>query len=163
MPTKYHRKFCKHSHVFVLSSVFFAECATDLVQPADFFFIQAIKAEWENRWNAEVIRRIEMKMWDESREGSGCLVNPGKAFFLRISDAVVRDVSEKRDKDGVLLVRKAMISCGMALNLNGLWEEQYISPEFQEIIAKYRDNFNGAPVTTDHYLEGEATDTDNDT
>lgn len=141
---------------------FFPECATDLVQPADSFVIQAIKAEWKKRWNAEVMHRIEMKMWADAREGSGRLVNPGKAFFLRLAAAVVRDVSERRDKDGVLLVRKAMIRCGMALNLNGLWEEQQLSPELQEIIAKYRDNFNGAPVTTDHDLEGEATDTDND-
>lgn len=71
-------------------------------------------------------------------------------------------MSNNRDKDGVLLIRKAMIRCRMGLNLNGLWEEGQLSQELQAIINKYRENFDGAPVTTNHDLEGEATESDED-
>eukprot|EP00171_Calliarthron_tuberculosum_P010691 IDg10691t1 len=120
---------------------FFPECATDLVQPADSFVIQAIKSEWKKRWNEEVMKRIANKI---------------------MAAEVVRDVSNRRDNDSVLFVRKAMIRCGLGLNLNGPWEEKQLSSELQEIIKKYPDNFDGAPATTDHDLDGEATDRDHD-
>lgn len=106
------------------------------------------------------MKRIELKMWADQREGSGRLVNIGKAYFLKLATAVVRHVSEVRDMDGVLLIRKAMIRCGLGLNINGLWEQEQLSPELQQIFKKYRENFNGAVVTTDHDLDGEVTDTD---
>lgn len=57
---------------------FFPECATDLVQPADSFVIQALKAEWRKLGNEEIMLRIENKMWADAREGSGKILNPGK-------------------------------------------------------------------------------------
>lgn len=36
----------------------------------------------------------------------------------------------------------------MALNLSGVWEELQLSPELQNIIKKNRENFNGAPSST---------------
>ena len=34
----------------------------------------------------------------------------------------------------------------MSLNLNGKWEEDQLSNERQEILAKYRNHFDGEPV-----------------
>lgn len=122
---------------------FFSECATDLVQPADSFVNHAINAEWKKRWNSEVMKLIENKMWSNAWEGLGRLWSPAKAYFLNLAAAVVRDVSQRRDKDGVLLVRKAVICCGLGLDLNGLWEERQLSPVLQKIFKMYRDNFEG--------------------
>lgn len=126
---------------------FFPPCATDLVQPADSFVIQRIKSEWRSRWDKKEMEMISNNMWsDPSR--SGRLVNPGKRYFLQLAADVARSVFQQRDSDGVLFTRKAMIRCGMALNLNGVWEERQLSPELQNIIKKYRENFNGTPVGT---------------
>ena len=39
-----------------------------------------------------------------------------------------------------------MIRTGLALNLNGLWEEKQLSHELQAIIAENRSCFDGEPV-----------------
>jgi len=39
-----------------------------------------------------------------------------------------------------------MIQTGMALNLNGIWEESQLTDQLQQIIAKHRNHFNGEPV-----------------
>lgn len=141
---------------------FFPACATDLVQPADSFVIQRIKAEWRLRWDKKVMDMISNKMWTDPRAGSGRLINPGKQFFLSMAADVVRTVGQQRDKDGILYTRKALVRCGMALNLNGLWEERQLSPELQNIVKKFPENFNGQLVTTNHDLEGEATESDDE-
>lgn len=40
-----------------------------------------------------------------------------------------------------------------------MWEERQFSPNFQFNIKKFQGKINGTPVTTDHYLDGEASDT----
>lgn len=70
-------------------------------------------------------------------------------------------VGEQRDIDNVLYTRKAMIRCNMSLDLNGVWEEMPLSPELQNIVNRYRENFNGEPVHTERDLEGEAIESDN--
>lgn len=52
----------------------------------------------------------------------------------------------KKDADGVLSTREAMIRWGMALNLNSICEERRLSPELQNIIKNYRDKFDGSKV-----------------
>lgn len=54
----------------------------------------------------------------------------------------------QRDKDGVQFARKAMIRCGLALNLNEQWERRQLFLQLQ-IINKYQENFNGTPVNGD--------------
>lgn len=133
---------------------FFPACATDLVQPADSFIIQRIKYEWRGRWDAKLMKMVKENMWTDA-SCSGRLKNPGKRFFLKLAADVNRCVAQQRDSEGVLFTRKAMIRCGMALNLNGIWEERQLSPELQNIINKYRDNFNGTPVGDSRHLECE--------
>lgn len=61
----------------------FLACSAGLVQPVDSFVIQAIKLDWKRRWNKEFIRRVELKMWADAREKSGCVLNHGENFFSR--------------------------------------------------------------------------------
>ena len=81
-----------------------------------------------------------------SPRGSGKIINPGKRFFLKLAVNCVRDVNRQRTSEGITYARKAMIRCGMSLNLNGKWEEDQLSNELQEIVAKYRNHFDGEPV-----------------
>ncbi|KAL3687832.1 hypothetical protein R1sor_014141 [Riccia sorocarpa] len=76
----------------------------------------------------------------------GKLLNPGKTFFLKLAASSVRKVNVMRDKQGVLYTRKAMIRCGLAKNVNGVWEVGQLSPELQEIIRKHKSQFDGIPV-----------------
>lgn len=87
--------------------------------------------------------QIEKGNWVE---GSGNLPNPGKHFFLKLAADAVRDVNRQRDENRLTYVRKAMILCGLALNVNGVWEETQLSPELQAIINKHRVHFDGVPV-----------------
>lgn len=98
----------------------FPELATDLVQPAFFFVMQAIKARWKKRWNAEVLRLIALKMWTDQQECSGRVVSPGESNFLKPSSLFVRHVSEMSDRVEVLLVWREKICCDKGFTLNVL-------------------------------------------
>eukprot|EP00171_Calliarthron_tuberculosum_P003821 IDg3821t1 len=58
-------------------------------------------------------------------------------------------------ENSVSFARKAMVRTGMTLNLNGLWEEEQLFPNLQQIIARHRGHFNGDPVVlTDSSING---------
>ena len=78
--------------------------------------------------------------------GNGKIINPGKRFFLKLAANCVRDVTRKRTSEGITYAREAMIRCGVSRNLNGKWEEEQLSNELQEIVAKFRNHFGGEPV-----------------
>lgn len=123
---------------------YFPANATDLLQPADSFVIQKIKAAWTKRWEqykAEFLRTVG----DFGSFGtkSGAIPNPGKPFFLKIAAQAVRDVNMQRDENGLTYARKAMIRCGLAKQPNGLWEIKQLFPHLQNIIAKHRVYFDG--------------------
>ena len=98
--------------------------------------------------------------WVDWKKGSGKLTNPGKRFFLKLAAAVLRQVENERDEDGVSLVRKAMIGSGMALNLNGQWEVRQLFPHLQAIVSKYNENFQGTPLADSMKLDGEVTESE---
>ena len=50
------------------------------------------------------------------------------------------------DHDGIPLVRKAMIRCGLALNTNGCWEITKLFEHLQDIIQRYPMEFAGSAV-----------------
>jgi hypothetical protein len=50
------------------------------------------------------------------------------------------------DAYGLSFAQKAMIRCGLLLDVNGIWHEEQLTPDLQSIIAKYRDHFNGLLV-----------------
>lgn len=125
---------------------FLPKNATDLCQPTDFFIIQKLKLH--SAING-MLKRSEWwkKMWTSPHTGSGKLLNLGKRFFLKLTADITRDIGSKRDKEGLNYCRKAMIRCGMARNLNGIWEERQLFPHLQEIIKRYRSKFDGEEVT----------------
>ena len=127
---------------------------------ADSFVIQKVKADWRARWDEKRMNMVTQDEWKSWKEGSGKLENPGKRFFLQLAADSVRDVSKQRDSVGVFYTRKAMIRCGMALNLNGQWEVKQIFPHLQEIFKKYEENFKGLPVSDSLALDGEVTESD---
>lgn len=139
---------------------FLPKNATDLCQPADSFIIQQIKTVWRRRWDEKRMDMIKKKQWVDWRSGSGKLTNPGKVFYLKLAADVVREVDNQRDSDGVSLSRKAMMGCGMALNLNGRWEVRQLFPHLQSIVARYPDNFNGTPVADSLELDGAVTESE---
>lgn len=98
--------------------------------------------------------------WVDWKTGSGKICNPGRKCFLQLAAAVVREVSNVREKDGVLYVRKYMIDCGIDLNLNGQWVVQRPFSNLQEIVKKYPNNFNGAPDTDRMELDGAVTESE---
>lgn len=55
-----------------------------------------------------------------------------------------------------------MIRCGMARNLNGMWEEGQLFHHMHEIVQKYRVNFNGESVSDSMCLDGEVTESNDD-
>lgn len=85
-------------------------------------------------------------MAGEWSEGSGKIKNPGKLYFLKLASKAIRAVNAQRDENGLTYSRKAMISMGMALNTNVIWEESQLFPVLQAIIQKHRNHFNGKPV-----------------
>ncbi|ORY50527.1 hypothetical protein BCR33DRAFT_846982 [Rhizoclosmatium globosum] len=123
--------------------------ALDNANPADQWPIQKVKECWTKIWNKEKLRMLEN---EDVSEASGKLKNPGKHFFLRTASQSVKDANSQKDSDGLSYTRKAMIRCGLSLE-NGEWKESMLSKQLQDIINKYRDNFDGTPV--DEVVESE--------
>ena len=58
----------------------------------------------------------------------------------------VQKVNEMRDVAWISYARKAMIRCGLSLDVSGRWHEKQLSPQLQQIIYKYRRHFEDVPV-----------------
>ena len=58
----------------------------------------------------------------------------------------MQDVNSERDAHGVLYARKAMIHCGLLLDVDGIWRIEQLFPHLQEIIHEHRHNFDGEHV-----------------
>ena len=72
--------------------------------------------------------------------------NPDKHCFLKMAAKAVQKVNEMRDAAGISYARKAMIRCGLSLDVSGRWHEKHLSPELQQIICKYRRHFEDVRV-----------------
>ena len=125
-------------------------CATHLCQPADTFIISKIKDAWTRRWEMKKSKLIQDDAWQNHPRGdgqwSGKLLNPGKGFFLQLAADTIEDVNQLIDCDNMSYARKSMIRCGLALGLDGTWTINQLFPHLQEIIAKYRQYFEGLEV-----------------
>jgi len=139
----------------VITELFFLPSnSTHLCQPLDAFIIQNIKEVWRRHWNQEKIRRILNGEWADgvtrSRNmRSGKLRNPGKSYYSKLAAQCVKEVNEMVDENGLSLVRKAMIRCGMSLNTNGKWEKCQLFDHLQDIIRRHPDEFNGTEPTVE--------------
>lgn len=76
-------------------------------------------------------------IWLNRKKKSGILANPVKLFFLKLDKEIARRVNRERDEKGVKYMWKDMIRCGLALNLNRIWEYSQLFPHLQEIIKRY--------------------------
>jgi hypothetical protein len=118
-------------------------CATDKVQPCDSFVISKIKDAWTSLWEQYKFEAIRDGNWADV---SGSIRNPGKTFFLKLAAESVRRVNAMKDSNGIGYARKAMIRCGLSLDITGEWHVKQLSPELQSIVAKHAAHFNGEVV-----------------
>lgn len=117
--------------------------ATHLIQPLDAFIIQKIKEVWHRLWALEKMERLKNGDWADGIRKSGKLQHPGRGYYLKLAARCVSEVNAMKDKDGLPLVRKAMIRCGLSLNTTGKWEKSQLFDFLQDIIRKYPSEFNG--------------------
>lgn len=116
---------------------FFPCNATHFVQLVDSFAIQELKTYWRNECDDYKMNALDKKMWADGMSTSGKQSNIGKRYFLQLATKSFRAIRAQRDTDGVSYARKAMLRCGMALNLNGKWEQMQLLFELQGIIRNY--------------------------
>ncbi|KAE9142817.1 hypothetical protein PF001_g12367 [Phytophthora fragariae] len=106
--------------------------------------------EWRRLWNEKKIELIEGNAWQNKVRSdgvwSGKMKNPGKRYFLTLAAKAVRRVNAQRDKNGLNYARKAMIRCGLSLDVDGKWRVEQLFSHLQEIIRKYPDEFTGKHV-----------------
>jgi hypothetical protein len=121
--------------------------STHLCQPADLMIIQKLKQVWRQEWEAAKLKLAQTRDFsnipNQSGDLSGKLNQPGKSFFLELAERCVRKVSTMKGGDGISIVRKAMIRCGLNKNLNDKWEESQLFLELQAIVSKYREFLDG--------------------
>lgn len=100
---------------------FLPKNATHLCQPLDSFVIKTIKDIWKQKWNTEKYRLIRKKCFNEDLgngyiNASGKLTNPGKKYFLNFEADVIQIANQIVDEDGLNLVQKITMRCGLSLN-----------------------------------------------
>jgi hypothetical protein len=105
---------------------------------------------------------VQSGKWKNGEGSSGKLINPGKRYFLQLAADCIKAVNNMKDKNGLGWSRKAMIRCGLSLGLNGQWGVNQLSPELQEIIKKYFNEFAGIEEPDSASVEVEILSTDSD-
>lgn len=83
----------------------------------------------------------------------GKLPNAEKMCFLKMAENVVRDVHDMRDEADSLYRTKPVVLCWLSLNVNGIWEENQLKPELQNIINKHRFDFENPDAVWRHRLK----------
>jgi hypothetical protein len=132
-------------------------CSTHLCQPADTFIISKIKDAWTKHWEAKKIELIQINTWQNTActdgQWSSKLTNPGKRFFLQLAVDSVEDINKEVDCNNMSYTRKAMIHCGMALDVDCSWSVNQLFSHIQDIVAKHVQYFQGQDVP-DHVRAG---------
>ena len=81
--------------------------------------------------------------WSDGPRSSGKVINPGKPCFMNLAVKCVIEVNAMIDHDGIPLVQKVMIRCGLELNTNGCWEITQLFQHLQNIMQRYPMEFAG--------------------
>ena len=132
---------------------FFPPSCNHMCQPAE-SVVAKIKDVWHKRWDArkmnEVSQRSEQGIFvapqgDAIISGKS-VAHPGNHYFLTLAAESIRAVNAERDANGVSHARKAMIRCGLSLDVDGNWSVRQLSPELQRIVQQHRIYFDGAVV-----------------
>ena len=96
------------------------------------------------------MKLIQTNSWQNNPHGdsqwSGKLINLGKRFFLQLAVDSVEDVNSQVCINGISYARKAMIRCGLALDIDGTWRIDQLFPHVQEIITRHQQYFDGQEV-----------------
>jgi hypothetical protein len=125
-------------------------CSTHLCQPVDTFIISKIKDAWTKRWEVKKIQLIQTNAWQNTTHAngqwSGKLTNPSKRFFLQLATASVENINKEVNCNNMSYARKAMIHCGMALDVDGSWSVNQLFPHLQDIVVKHVQYFQGQDV-----------------
>ncbi|CAH0484466.1 unnamed protein product [Peronospora farinosa] len=98
--------------------------------PADSFVISKIKDEWTRRWYIKKLKLIK---------SNECSHN---VLGRRLRSCRILDARQRRAD----LRSKSMICCGLSLDATGFWYVKQLKPEFQSIIAKYENYYEGELV-----------------
>ena len=77
-------------------------------------------------------------MKNQCSDSSGRILNPGKQYFQSLAKKATNRFDRQRDDNEIPYAGKAIIMCGLALNTNGLWEEQQPTPKLHSIIRLHR-------------------------
>jgi hypothetical protein len=67
-------------------------------------------------WEEYKHQTIKDSLW---ASGPGVLQNPGKTFVLHLAAKAVQRVNAIRDANGIDYARKALIRCGLSLDVTG--------------------------------------------
>jgi len=116
---------------------------THLCQPLDQFIICEIKRIWRNEWD---LKRLDMTLNDDFAPLSGNLNHPHRHWYMNLAKKCIESVNSMVDDNGIPLVRKAMIKCGLSCDIDGVWRTEMLSAELREICNKYPENFNGTAL-----------------
>lgn len=92
------------------------------------------------------------------KTASGKLANPRKKYYLKLDAKVVKEVESVRDEDDLSYLRKAMVSSGMCLNINELWEVRHLFFHLWEIRKKHPENFQNKTAAESLKLDDESTE-----
>ena len=65
---------------------------------------------------------------------------------MNLAVRCVEAVNAMQDENGIPLVWKAMIRCGLSSNTNGQWETTQLSQNLQDIIGRRPMEFTGMDV-----------------
>jgi hypothetical protein len=98
---------------------------THICQPCDQFVIAKFKELYKEYFDDYILSAVEDGLFHQGLDkngnatGSGKVKNPGKLFILRLLSKVLREMNDKKDKDGLNWAQKAMLGCGLGLNPEG--------------------------------------------
>ena len=88
------------------------------------------RREWEQKRNSLILSNN----WSDGPRSSGKVLNPAKPYFVNSAVKCVSEVSGMIDRDGITLVRKAIIRCSLALTTNVCLDITKIFQQLQDII-----------------------------
>jgi hypothetical protein len=90
------------------------------------------------------------------------LSNLEKGISYSWPQTASKAVNNMKDKNGLSWSCKVMIRCGLSLGINGQWGVNQLSPELQEIIKKYPNEFAWIEEPDSASVEAEIVRTDSD-
>ena len=67
----------------------------------------------------------------------GRFANPGKHYYLELTNSVVDETNEMLTENGLSSTQKSKIICGMIPDVDDLWRREQLSDELKAIVEEY--------------------------